>query len=107
MPLRQFRDADGTEWMAWSMSPPRCHAPARSSTDRRRRITPGFTPERRKTPDRRHEPFTPALAYGWMCFESEGEMRRLVGPPEGWDEYSDRELAELCRRASAERMRRS
>lgn len=107
MPLRKFRDADGTEWMAWSMAPPQMHAPARSGTDRRRRVIPDFSPERRRAADRRSEPFTPALAYGWMCFESAREIRRLVGPPAGWDELSDGELVQLCRLASTERMRRS
>ena len=107
MPPRQFRDQDGTEWMAWSMSPPQLHSPARSSTDRRCRSIPGFEPERRTTPDRRRQPFSPSLAYGWMCFESANEIRRLVAPPAGWDEYSETELEQLCRRASTERMRRS
>lgn len=107
MPLRQFRDQDGTEWMAWSMSPPQVHSPARGSTDRRCRSIPGFQPERRTTPDRRRQPFSPSLAYGWMCFESAHEIRRLVGPPAGWDEYSETELEKLCRRASTNRMRRS
>lgn len=63
----------------------------------RRAAASGSTPftgglERRKTPERRRAPFHRSAAvsseysHGWLCFESEGEKRRLAPVPAGWDE---------------------
>ena len=48
--------------------------------------------DRRHTPDRRRSPFHRTTAVsteysrGWLCFESEGEKRRLAPVPPEWDE---------------------
>lgn len=38
----------------------------------------------------------PALANGWLCFESRGERRRLAPIPLGWERMTDSELEALC-----------
>jgi hypothetical protein len=48
--------------------------------------------DRRRTPERRHGTFRRTISVasefsnGWLCFESEGEKRRLAPVPEGWEE---------------------
>jgi len=48
--------------------------------------------DRRRTPERRQSPFRRTISVaseysdGWLCFESEGEKRRLAPVPNGWDE---------------------
>ncbi len=103
MALREFTDSNGTAWTAWDIRPPRVYSPVRSPVDRRQRAGSGSTPERRANPDRRRRNSPPELAYGWVCFESEHEKRRLVPPPPGWESCGDRELEELCRQASPQR----
>ena len=93
MSYRTFLDARGKRWEVWLVTPA---AAERRKVDRR--ATAGssepFTsgPERRKTPERRRAPFHRSAAVsseysqGWLCFESEGEKRRLAPVPPGWDE---------------------
>ncbi len=64
--------------------------------------------DRRVGTDRRVNPFRPrghvALGYenGWLCFESEnGEKRRLVWAPQGWDGLPTERLWVLCRVATS------
>jgi hypothetical protein len=45
------------------------------------------------------------MAEGWLCFESDGDKRRLVGPPVGWEQLQDMELLEMLGRAAAVRVR--
>lgn len=87
MSARTFTDPGGTVWQAWSVVPaeqPDWPAHARS-----------------------HLP--PALAEGWLCFESGSEKRRLHPIPAGWAERSDADLWDYCaaavpvRRAGASR----
>ena len=48
--------------------------------------------DRRRTPERRRGPFHRTISvaseysHGWLCFESEGEKRRLAPVPDDWDE---------------------
>ncbi|HET6229648.1 MAG TPA: hypothetical protein VFE05_06160 [Longimicrobiaceae bacterium] len=99
MALREFKDSTGTDWLAWDVPPLRRYPQARESADRRVQPTPGFTPERRVSPDRRVRRAT-GLESGWVCFQSAAEKRRLVPPPRGWDAYSDRELEGLCHQST-------
>jgi hypothetical protein len=41
-----------------------------------------------------------ALSGGWLCFERDGEKRRLAPVPEHWLDASDEELDALCRRST-------
>ena len=93
MSYRTFLDARGKRWEVWLVTPA---AAERRKVDRRAVAggTVPFTsgPERRKTPERRRAPFHRSTAVsseyseGWLCFESEGEKRRLAPVPPGWDE---------------------
>ena len=93
MSYRTFLDARGRRWEVWLVTPA---AAERRKVDRRATAGGGepFTsgPERRKTPERRRAPFHRSAAVsseysqGWLCFESEGEKRRLAPVPPGWDE---------------------
>jgi hypothetical protein len=37
---------------------------------------------------------------GWLCFESSGDKRRLVSPPDDWDRLPERDLVELLGQAN-------
>lgn len=99
MALRRFVDADGRAWEAWHVRPPQVHAPVRSGADRRSLPGNAFHPDRRNGPDRRTQPFSPAMAYGWVVFETPGEKRRLVPAPPGWDDCPDASLEQFWREA--------
>ena len=76
MALREFMDERGVRWTVWSVSSDALH-PATWSED-----------------------FVRQFASGWLCFESgDGETRRLIEYPEGWEALSDDALAVLCGRA--------
>lgn len=90
---RTFLDTMGRRWEVWLVTP---SAAERRKVDRRVSSTgsgqySGDT-ERRHTPDRRRAPFRRTVAVaseyseGWLCFESEGEKRRLAPVPPGWTE---------------------
>jgi hypothetical protein len=104
MSYRTFLDSSGRRWEVWLVSPA---AAERRKVDRRASAAGGFegTSERRMTPDRRRSPFrrsvTVASEYnnGWLCFESEGEKRRLVPVPEGWVEMGPDRLSALLQAA--------
>jgi hypothetical protein len=60
--------------------------------------------ERRSGLERRAERLTRAhvaaeFAYGWLCFETSGEKRRLAPVPEGWDRADDETIEQWCRLA--------
>jgi len=38
---------------------------------------------------------SPQMSRGWLCFESDGDKRRLAEPPENWSRMSDHELLGL------------
>ena len=99
MALREFTDSRGTAWTAWDVPPHRVYTPARSGVERRTRVVPGWTPERRVVHDRRLRLMHPELTGGWVCFAAGGEKRRLCPPPPQWHTASDQELEALCRRA--------
>ena len=93
MSYRTFLDTAGRRWEVWLVTP---SAAERRKVDRR--VTPHGSStyvgdaDRRRTPDRRRAPFrrtvTVASEYssGWLCFESEGEKRRLAPVPQDWDQ---------------------
>jgi hypothetical protein len=90
---RTFLDSTGKRWEVWLVTPA---AAERRKADRRAGAggSEGVlgTSERRLTPDRRKSPFRRTVAVasefsqGWLCFESEGEKRRLAPVPPGWQE---------------------
>ena len=93
MSYRTFTDSGGRRWEVWLVTPA---AAERRRVDRRAPAGPASVPEgfadRRRTPDRRRSPFrrqvvvASEFSNGWLCFESEGEKRRLAPVPDEWDQ---------------------
>jgi hypothetical protein len=100
MSYRTFLDTTGKRWEVWLVTPA---AAERRKIDRRASYgaTGGFEGEadRRRTPDRRRSPFRHSVSVaseysnGWLCFEGEGEKRRLAPVPPGWAEAGPDRLA--------------
>lgn len=67
MGIRTFRDGDGKTWRVWHVTP---------QSDVLRAASPG-------------------LVRGWLCFENDGDKRRLVDPPEEWMNHTDDQLVAL------------
>lgn len=99
MALREFTDSRGTAWTAWDVPPHRVFERMRSSTERRMKVTPDYSLERRSGRDRRRRVMHPHLQGGWICFTSGRQKRRLYPPPPEWASASDAELEALCARA--------
>ncbi|HEX8394817.1 MAG TPA: hypothetical protein VF665_20900 [Longimicrobium sp.] len=78
MGLRTFRDARNREWRVWDVQP--------DNTQDQRIRSLGHLPV--------------DMAGGWLCFETEGEKRRLSPVPDGWDVDDVEALSRLCRLAS-------
>jgi len=97
---RTFLDSQGKRWEVWLVTPA---AAERRKADRRAAAGSGEPfaggVERRQTPERRRAAFHRSAAVasefsqGWLCFESEGEKRRLAPVPSGWDEAGPDRLA--------------
>jgi hypothetical protein len=93
---RTFVDSQGKRWEVWLVTP----AAAERRRADRRAVVGGSVPgggyagaiDRRRTPERRRSPFRRNLevageySSGWLCFEGEGEKRRLAPVPDGWYE---------------------
>ena len=103
MPHRQFVDAAGALWAVWDVRPAPATdvrpAPATATTTIsesawwRSRLTataPGMDN---------------ALAAGWLCFESDGEKRRLAPIPTGWEDLPVADLVTLWAAAAGVRRR--
>jgi hypothetical protein len=97
---RTFKDRQGRIWDVWQVHP---SAAERRFSQRRTfdedRID---TSERRSGEERRlgerdtRAPVAAEFAYGWLCFETAGEKRRLAPVPEAWDRSNDEALEEWC-----------
>ena len=101
MSYRTFLDSSGRRWEVWLVTPA---AAERRKVDRR--ASTGGTPEtfdgfadRRRSNDRRKNTFrrnvvvASEFSNGWLCFESDGEKRRLAPVPEDWDRAGPDRLA--------------
>jgi hypothetical protein len=105
MAYRNFIDSEGIEWQAWDVLP---KAVDRRFT-RRRVSREGFTlPERRRADRRKVEgrwtPLTSGLRDGWLCFDADGNRRRLTPIPPDWEDCPPSRLEGYCRSASAVRL---
>lgn len=69
--MRMIKDAEGRSWRVWHVVP-------------QSQVLTHASPE---------------LQRGWICFERDGEKRRLVSPPEEWEQLPDAELLTLLARA--------
>jgi len=83
MAVRDFVDAAGVAWKVWPVSPEALQ------------------------PKTAAEDYLGEYEAGWLCFESEGERRRLAEYPEGWAALSDAELHVLLRAAAVVPERKS
>jgi hypothetical protein len=81
MPLREYKDREGTKWRVWDITPDSLHESARSGA------------------------YLQGFVDGWLVFENEDatEKRRLYPVPRGWEEEDSEELERL--RESAEPVR--
>jgi hypothetical protein len=100
---RTFKDKQGRIWDVWQVHP--------SAAERRfvqRRVKDeerGDAAERRSGDERRvgekpagvsRATIAPEFTYGWLCFETGGEKRRLAPVPEGWDRADDETIEQWC-----------
>jgi hypothetical protein len=77
--VREFRDADGVEWVVF--------------------LTARSVARDHHLPEEYRE--------GWLVFESaHGEKRRLAPIPKNWEALSDRELSALCAQAAPQTPRK-
>jgi hypothetical protein len=96
---RQFKDQQGKTWDVWQVHPA---AAERRFSARRAALEERLDEvERRSGRDRREEkisrgPVAAEFAYGWLCFETVGEKRRLAPVPEGWDRADDETIEQWC-----------
>jgi hypothetical protein len=96
---RQIKDRLGKIWDVWQVYP--------TSTERRlvqrrvKRQDRTDSLERRSGKERRRlskarNPVAEEFTYGWLCFETAGEKRRLAPVPEGWDRADDETIEQWC-----------
>ena len=110
MSYRTFLDSAGKRWEVWLVTPT---AAERRKVDRRQataasgQLREGAL-ERRRTPERRQAPFhrnvvvASEYSNGWLCFESEGDKRRLAPVPADWEQAGPDRLSGLL--AAAKRV---
>jgi len=99
MAHRQFQDASGAEWTVYDVNP---RQDERRAHDRRDKPTEPEVSADRRGDDRRTTVGairSGRLTRGWLCFESQGERRRLQPVPENWHQLSDADLASLLEQA--------
>ena len=100
MAFRQFTDASGVEWTVYDVIP---RADERRTTDRRDATHYGDDSQLdRRGLDRRATlaSVRPVrITRGWLCFETQGERRRLQPIPENWHLLSDADLSGLVQQA--------
>jgi hypothetical protein len=82
MALRTFTDSQGQGWRVWNVVPQYDTA-------------------------RDEDTMTPGLQGGWLCFEKEGQKRRLSPIPDGWEAAGPEELERHCREATPVARRQS
>lgn len=101
MPYRTFLDSAGTEWQVWDIVPR--HTERRNSDNRDRRVEKRVIPfpdrrsESRRLADTRRAVLRGTYAFGWLCFESHREKRRLSPIPHDWTACSDELLEDYLR----------
>lgn len=93
MALREFRDDDGKLWQVWRTMPSAGSKMTYRGPNRRGSGSPEDAPllDRRGV-NRLRRVLLAELQNGWLCFESQGEKRRLVPVPANWDTCSEAQL---------------
>jgi hypothetical protein len=77
MAHREFTDGDGQRWEVWEVRP---------SISMDGVSAPGVL-------------LGEDAMNGWLAFQCPRERRRFYMPPEGWEHFTDEQLARLCRHA--------
>jgi hypothetical protein len=101
MSFRTFVDSSGVEWQAFDVVP---RSEERRYYDRRGDEDEGAMFADRRDGDRRisvgaSTAFQKAVAGGWLCFECEGERRRLSPIPGDWMRCSASQIERYCHSA--------
>ena len=114
MTHRTFKDKQGRIWDVWQVHPSaaerrfvqrrvndedRGDALDRRSGDERRVSEKGDVGEKghgEKAQGISRATIAPEFTYGWLCFETIGEKRRLAPVPEGWDRADDDTIEQWC-----------
>ena len=103
MPYRTFTDSLGGDWQVWDIVPRLSERRQGPSTDRRVDIIPIRFADRRAQPrrmaDTRRAILRGSYALGWLCFDSDGEKRRLSPIPLDWTTCNDSDLERYMRAA--------
>jgi hypothetical protein len=98
MAHREFDGTDGRHWVVWSVQPEYAERRGLSPTRSQPAVPPPAV-ERRE-----HHEFRVSLggklSQGWLCFETDGEKRRLSPVPMTWETLPHAELEALCATAS-------
>jgi len=100
---RTFKDKDGRIWDVWQVHP---SAAERRFVQRRVKDEDRTDSSERRSGDERRASekaqavaratIAPEFTYGWLCFETAGEKRRLAPVPEGWDRADDETIEQWC-----------
>ena len=103
MTHRTFKDKDGKIWDVWQVHP---SAAERRFVQRRVKDEDRTDNAERRSGDERRASekakamaratIAPEFTYGWLCFETAGEKRRLAPVPEGWDRADDETIEQWC-----------
>ena len=98
MAHRQFTDSNRVTWEVWEVAP--SHAERRRA-ERDRRRSRRLGQERRGAIDGTLRiRISSELAYGWLCFQSNQEKRRLTPVPDGWEQLDAAGLERLLREST-------
>ena len=104
MAYKIFEGPNGVKWEVWLVVPTEAERRRGERRVAHKSAAPRYSgPERRVGPDRRTRISSgrtllgPDFESGWLCFESDqGEKRRLVPVPDGWERAGDDELWAWC-----------
>lgn len=98
MSFRTFLDSSGVEWQAFDVVPrseERRHYDRRGEDDESARFADGRAGDRRISVGASTS-FQKRVAGGWLCFECEGERRRLSPIPDDWMRCSASQIERYC-----------
>ena len=98
MAHRIFTDSDEVTWLVLAVYP---HVEERRSERERRTAELPVRVEQRV--GERRVRVRREMERGWLVFKTDNGRRRLAPIVDGWDEASDEELGQLCRRATPAR----
>lgn len=99
MPHRQFTDAQGRLWSVWDIVPSAVTFDLGAGRP--------SAADREAIESRAAARLPEQFSEGWLCFERDGEKRRLAPRPPQWATLPETHLEALCRRAATVQPRAS